>query len=181
MGVFGSARIAPPDPRYDEARGVGARLARAGYAIATGGYGGLMEAVSHGAATAGGRVVGLPIRPWDGREPNRWVTEVRWADDIFERLKSFHACDALVALSGGLGTLSEATLAWANLGTDPHVTPPLLLVGPAWAELFEHFRRTLVIDDRDLSLVRLVPTPADLVPALEQALSGERTDARRLG
>jgi uncharacterized protein (TIGR00725 family) len=181
VGIFGSARIAPPDPRYDEAREVGDRLARAGCVVATGGYGGLMEAVSRGAAEAGGHVLGLPMRPWTGLEPNRWVSEARWADDIFERLRGFHACDALVALPGGLGTLSEATLVWANLGTDPDSTPPLLLLGPAWTELREHFRHLLIVEDRDLALVHLVPTPERLVLVLERVLASRPGIARRLG
>lgn len=181
VGIFGSARIAPPDPRYDEAREVGDRLARAGFAVATGGYGGLMEAVSRGAAEAGGYVLGLPMRPWTGRDPNPWVSEARWADDIFERLKGFQTCDALVALTGGLGTLSEATLVWANLGTDPDSTPPLLLLGTIWTELREHFRHLLIVEDRDLALVHLVPTAAGLVPALERALARKPGIARHLG
>jgi uncharacterized protein (TIGR00730 family) len=181
VGVFGSARLVPPDPRYEEAREVGARLASAGFAVATGGYGGLMEAVSRGAAEAGGWVLGFPMRPWIERELNRWVSEARWADDIFERLRGFHACDALVALPGGLGTLSEATLVWANLGTDPDSTPPLVLVGSVWIELREHLRRLLIADERDLALVHLVPTVEHLLPALERALANKPGGARRLG
>jgi uncharacterized protein (TIGR00725 family) len=173
--VFGSARLTPEDPRYEEARQVGERLARAGYAIATGGYGGLMEAVSHGASRAGGHVVGVPMRSWSWQAPNRWISETRWAEDIFQRLRAFHACDALVALPGGLGTLSEVTLVWANRGTDPDRTPPLLLLGPVWAEMHDHFQRLLVIDKRDLMLVQLVPTIDQIIPALEQALGRRRS------
>lgn len=180
VGVFGSARVPPADPRYADALRVGRLLAQAGYAVATGGYGGLMAAVSQGAAEAGGHVVGMPMRPWNGRQPNRWVAEARWAGDIFERLKAFHACDALVALPGGLGTLSEATLVWANLGTDPDATPPLLLLGPLWAALYDQFRRSLIVDERDLAVVRLVPGPDDLLPALEDVLNAPKP-VRRAG
>jgi uncharacterized protein (TIGR00730 family) len=181
IGVFGSARISPADPRYEDAREVGARLARDGFAVATGGYGGLMAAVSRGAAEAGGHVIGLPMRPWAGRDPNPWVAETHWSDDIFERLRHFHACDALLALPGGLGTLSEVTLAWAGLGTDPEITPPLLLLGSVWAEIYEQLRRLLVVDDQDFTLVHLVATPEEVVPALERAIGRRGGVGRRFG
>ena len=50
---------APGDGYYDEGLRCGELLARAGFAVATGGYGGTMEAVSRGAKDAGGEVIGV--------------------------------------------------------------------------------------------------------------------------
>ena len=55
VAVFGSSQTEPGSAEWEDARRAGARLAEEGYAVITGGYGGTMEAVSNGAAEAGGR------------------------------------------------------------------------------------------------------------------------------
>ena len=63
--MLGSARVAAGDPRHDAAGRLGGLLAAQGWTVVTGGYGGVMAAVSRGAAAAGGHTVGLP-RPSPG-------------------------------------------------------------------------------------------------------------------
>lgn len=181
VGVLGSARIEPPDPRHAAAIEVGRLLGAAGFDVVTGGYGGLMAAVSEGAAAAGARVVGLPMRAWSELTVNRWVSETVEADDFFERLRELSRCDALVALDGGVGTLAEVSVTWANLQTDTDVTPPLVLVGPMWASLLPILGETLVVDDRDLGLLRPVAGPADVVDAVHRALADRRQRGERRG
>lgn len=181
VGVLGSARIEPPDPRHAAAVDVGRRLGAAGFDVVTGGYGGLMAAVSEGASSAGARVVGLPMRGWPELTVNRWVTQSIEADDFFERLRELARCDALVALDGGVGTLAEVSVTWANLQTDAQVTPPLLLVGRMWADLLPVLRRSLVVGDRDLELLRVVIDPAGLVDEIRRALAERRRGGERRG
>jgi uncharacterized protein (TIGR00730 family) len=181
VGILGSARIAPGDPRYAAAVRVGRGLAEAGYAVMTGGYAGLMEAVSRGAAEAGGRVIGLPVRVWPGLQPNPWLTETRWVDSFFDRLTAFARCDALVAVDGGLGTLGEAAVAWANVQTDPATNPPLVLFGSAWERLHEIIGELLVVDERDLALVRLVDRPEAIADAVSAAIASKSAQGRALG
>jgi predicted Rossmann-fold nucleotide-binding protein len=57
IGVIGSARIGPDDPRYPDAERLGRALAEEGWVVVTGGYGGLMGATS----AAGGGVGGPPL------------------------------------------------------------------------------------------------------------------------
>src|SRR5262245_26884855 len=59
--VFGSARVHEPDPMYDAARTVGRELAKANFAVITGGGPGIMEAANRGAQEAGGLSVGCNI------------------------------------------------------------------------------------------------------------------------
>ena len=181
VGVMGSARIRPGDPRYSAGIEVGRALAGAGFDILTGGYGGLMEAVSRGGAEAGGVVVGLPVRGWAGLEPNPWVGEARWVDSYFDRLTAFAACDAIVALDGGLGTLGEAAVAWANLQTDPGTNAPLVLFGAAWRRLHAVIGELLVVDERDLGLVAIVDRPDEVAAAVEAAIASRPAVGRPLG
>ena len=178
IGVLGSARIEPPDPRHAAAVDIGRQLGNAGFDVLTGGYGGLMGAVSEGAAGTRVRVFGLPMRGWTDLNVNRWVTDAIVADDFFDRLRELSRCAALVALDGGVGTLAEVAVTWANLQTDAEVTPPLLLVGSMWERLLPTLHQRLVVDDNDMAILRVVGNPADLVVEIGRALA-ERPEAGR--
>lgn len=90
---------------------VGRRLARAGAALICGGLGGVMEAACRGARAAGGRTIG--ILPGSERtEANPFVdvavvTGMGQARNVLIVLSA----DALIAIGGGFGTLSEIALA----------------------------------------------------------------------
>lgn len=91
--VFGSSRPHPGDHHYDEAQQLGAALAAKGFTVCTGGYGGVMEAVSRGAKEAGGRTVAVTAKFFRSRV-NRWVDEeVRvdtWQERLFELIRRGH-------------------------------------------------------------------------------------------
>jgi uncharacterized protein (TIGR00725 family) len=90
---------------------VGAGLADAGAVVVTGGLGGVMEAACRGARSRRGRTVG--ILPGEARDAaNGWV-EIAIATGLGELRNGLvvRAADALVAIGGGHGTLSEVALA----------------------------------------------------------------------
>src|SRR5437867_13208871 len=101
-----------PDPATDAiAEEVGRRLARAGAAVVCGGLGGVMAAACRGAQAAGGLTIGL--LPGDDRSAaNAWVT-VAVPTGMGELRNGLvvRASDAVVAVGGGFGTLSEIALA----------------------------------------------------------------------
>src|SRR5881227_1035256 len=61
VSVFGSSRARPGSEQYELTTQITAALARAGYAVITGGGPGIMEAANKGAASAHGISVGLGI------------------------------------------------------------------------------------------------------------------------
>jgi len=90
---------------------VGAGLAAAGAAVITGGLGGVMEAACRGARSRRGTTVG--ILPGEDRDAaNGWV-EVAIATGLGELRNGLvvRAADAVIAIGGGHGTLSEIALA----------------------------------------------------------------------
>jgi uncharacterized protein (TIGR00725 family) len=172
VGVICSARLEPPDPRCALAERMGSAIAARGWVTMTGGYGGLMAVTSRAAAQAGGTVIGLPMRGWTALTPNQWCHELRWSDSYPERLGHFLAADAIVALDGGIGTLSEAALAWAVLQTEPEAAE-LIFLADNWAPVLRAVAAHLVIDERDLAQVTVC---AD---AEEAAAHIARTGPRR--
>lgn len=180
VGVIGSARIDAGDRRYADAERLGRALAAEGWTVVTGGYGGLMGATSGGAAAAGGHTVGLPMSDWKHLTPHESNAELRWSVDYAERLRHLLAADVVVALPGGIGTLSEAAMVWAAAQTEPDATQ-LVLVGDAWRGVREAIGAGLVIDEHDLALARCVAGVDDVVAAVHESLHRPRTDARARG
>lgn len=166
VAVLGSARLGPNDPAWSVANQLGRRLAEAGITVVSGGYGGLMAAVARGAREAGGHVVGLPMTAWKHLEPNEWNVELVWADGYPERLGELLACEAVIALDGGVGTLSELAVAWGAAQTEPGA-PLLVAVGERWERLLAALAEDLVVSPDDLGLVHVVPTAAAAVELLQ--------------
>lgn len=109
MAVVGPADTSPDVEAQAEA--VGGALARAGAVVVTGGLAGVMSAACRGAKEAGGTTLGILPGP-DRTAANPWV-DVAVATGMGEARNALvvRTADALVAVAGGYGTLSEIALA----------------------------------------------------------------------
>jgi uncharacterized protein (TIGR00730 family) len=171
VAVFGSARLQPGEAEYEEARELGALIAREGWAVRTGGYNGAMAAVSEGAAGEGGHVIGVTVAGWEKRLlPNRWVGEERAAEGLLARIEELLDVDAWVAVAGGIGTLAELALAWNLLQIGDVGPRPLVLMGERWSSLLPAIRAHLVVDDDDLAHVRRAADPERAIRLLRESL-----------
>jgi len=141
--VFGGSQPPPGSSAYIEACELGRLLATRGHSVLTGGYIGTMEAVSRGAAEAGGHVIGVTcdeIEAWRPVAPNAWVQEERRFASMQERLNELvRACQAAIALPGGPGTLTEIAFTWNLMIVHSIPQKPLILKGAAWKRTFESF------------------------------------------
>jgi hypothetical protein len=141
--VFGGSEPQPGDRAYEEAYRLGRLLGAAGHTVLTGGYIGTMEAVSRGAAEAGGHVIGVTcdqIEAWRPVGPNPWVQEELRYVTLRERLFALiDACDAALVLPGGIGTLSEMAAMWSQLQTGSIPRKTLILIGPEWKAVMDHY------------------------------------------
>jgi len=173
IGVMGSARLTESDAWWARSKQLGGLLAEKGFVVVTGGYGGLMEAVSRGAHETGGKVVGLTMQHWTNVEPNQWNGDLRWSTNYGSRLNHFLNCDGMIALPGGVGTLSEMALMWAASQTESRPLP-LVLLGECWPPIIQSLRENLVMNERDLSLLRFAGDPEEAVRELEAGLQEKR-------
>src|SRR5205807_85749 len=128
VSVFGSARIDPGTPEYAIAEKLGAALARAGYAVITGGGPGLMEGVNKGCCEAGGVSVGLGIElPFEQRI-NDWVDIGLNFRYFFARKTMFvKYSQAFVVMPGGFGTMDELFEALVLVQTGKVTSFPVVL------------------------------------------------------
>lgn len=145
--IFGSSRSAPGSKDYQEAEHMGATLARAGYAVITGGGPGDMEAANKGAHDAGGVSVGLAIElPFELR-PNPYLTTLVSFRYFFVRKVMFvKYSQAFVIMPGGFGTLDELFEAVTLVQTRKIDAMPVILVGSDgyWDGLLGWIQGTLV-------------------------------------
>ena len=177
IAVFCSSRIPQGHPAYEEARLTGQLLAEAGFAVCSGGYQGLMEAVSRGAREAGGHTIGVTLSAFDPRPPNRWIIEEIKMTSYLARIQRLvDLADGYLALAGGMGTLAEMSATWSLLQIKAIPRRPGVLLGASWARLMEAFRRELIIWEADYELWQLAATPAQAVALLTKAspCAGER-------
>jgi uncharacterized protein (TIGR00730 family) len=175
VSVFGSARTPADSPEYTAARALGTALAKAGFAVITGGGPGTMEAVNRGASEAGGVSVGLGIELPFEQSLNDWV-------DIGINFRYFFArktmfvkyAQAFVIMPGGFGTLDEMFEALTLVQTQKVTRFPVILFGTEyWRGLLDWLRTAVLsggkIHAPDLDLIHVTDDVEDAVARIVDA------------
>ena len=169
VSVFGSARIRPEDPAYQVAVEVGAGLARANYAVITGGGPGVMEAANRGCHEAGGTSVGLGIELPYEQGMNEYVDLGVNFRYFFARKTMFvKYSDGFVVMPGGMGTLDELFEAVTLVQTQKISSFPIVLVDSGyWGGLLEWVRTIMIergmISATDPDLLHVVDSAQEAV------------------
>jgi uncharacterized protein (TIGR00730 family) len=163
--IFGSARESFDSSVYQNATELASRLAKAGFAIITGGSSGVMMAANKGAYEAGGASVGLNIRLEDNQAINKYVTDGMTFDHFFVRkVMLTFASEVYIYFPGGFGTFDEffeiATLVQTH---KIRPVPIVLFDSEYWNPYIELFKTKLLdeyhaIDEVDLTLFKVVDT-----------------------
>ena len=175
ISVFGSSRPVEGDPDYEEARALGHALAQSGFQVCSGGYGGVMEAVSRGVKEAGGRTLGITATFFRGRA-NAWVDEERavgsWEERLFELIR---VGDGYVACKGGTGTLVELAVVWEMLNKRVMECKPFVTLGEFWTPILECVRKVEIAGGSKWGeaagrMIHIAPTPSAAAQFLAQAL-----------
>jgi len=173
--VFGSARFEEGNRWYTLARGMGGRLARAGFTVVTGGGPGIMEAANRGAKEAGGRSVGMNIVLPREQEPNPYLDRfIEFHYFFVRKVMLVKYSYAFVVLPGGFGTLDEIYETAVLVQTGKIADFPLVLMGlDYWRPLLDFmegpmvrsgtieaadFDRILATDDPDEAMACILGT-----------------------
>ena len=133
FGVMGSGTATRGSEVYALARRLGAAVGRSGAVLLCGGGAGVMEAAARGAKSAGGATVGILPTSVGTPRPCLDLALFTGLGDGRNHL-NVAASDAVFALDGGAGTLSEVALALKAKKRGPK---PLLAVA-AWRFLADH-------------------------------------------
>lgn len=170
ISIFGSSRATPDQPVFRDAIRLGKTLAEAGFTVVNGGYGGLMEATSIGAAEAGGHVIGVTapeVFP-DRSGVNSSVTAEEAAETIAGRIaRVVDMADATITLPGSIGTLAEFIVSWNSCFVAPlrgDRPKPNIVVGPTWRRLVDQISDEI---GADRSLVTCVNSMSEAAETLK--------------
>ena len=144
--IFGSARFDESNRYYQLAREVGGALARAGFAVLTGGGSGVMEAANRGAREAGGLSLGCNITLPREQKPNPYLDRFIQFDHFFARkVMLVKYSTAFVVFPGGFGTLDEAFEVATLMQTNKLERFPLIAVGSDfWDPLIDFAREKMM-------------------------------------
>ncbi len=173
VSVFGSARTKRSHPMYAKGHEIGGRLARAGYAVITGGGPGIMEAVNKGARQAGGTSVGLGIELPFEQSLNKYVTLGINFRYFFARKTMFlKYSQGFVVMPGGFGTFDElfesVTLAQTGKVTQ---FPVVLFSSEFWNPMLswvrEHVLAEGYISEPDLDMLHVTDDVDEVVAYLQ--------------
>jgi uncharacterized protein (TIGR00730 family) len=167
--VFGSARFPEGHRYYELARATGRELARAGFAVMTGGGPGIMEAANRGAHEAGGVSLGCNIQLPFEQKPNPYVDKfIEFEHFFIRKVMLVKYSSAFILMPGGFGTLDEAFEVITLIQTGKLERFPIITMGGEfWEHLRNFIRDTLIaeatIDASDLELARPAQTPEEAV------------------
>jgi uncharacterized protein (TIGR00730 family) len=174
VAIFGSARTLPNDPVYQAARETAALLARAGFAVITGGGPGIMEAANRGALEAGGTSVGCNIELPHEQKPNEYQTlSVKFKYFFVRKMMFVKYSNAFIIFPGGFGTLDELFESLTLIQTKKIRDFPVVLYGTKyWGGMIDWIRDIVLtegkIAEQDLKLLHLTDSPSEIVEIISR-------------
>lgn len=137
IAIFGSSTAEPDSKSYKHAELAGEFLSKSGFDIATGGYGGIMEAALKGASLGNGGRIGVTLGFYSKRIKNRYVIEEIITFDYMDRLKKLlEISHGYVIMPGGSGTMLEFAAALALSERSRLGRKPIICIGKIWSDIY---------------------------------------------
>lgn len=172
IAVFGSSMTEPGSRDWIRAFEAGAALARAGAVTMSGGYKGIMEAASAGAASVGGTVVGITCRNLPEKSANPYVTD-DWSTERWDQrlIALVWLADGYILCPGSSGTLVELSMVLETQARGFLPIRHVVGLGPFWKSVVQR----IVDSDRLISFASTPRKAAQLVLGLPPAKAVRRT------
>lgn len=152
--IFGSSKPLPGEKEYEDAYRIGKILGDAGINICSGGFGGIMDAVSKGARDAGTDAIGVTVDLYNA-VPSKYLSEEIKCETLFDRLENLiNKADGYIVLPGGTGTLLELSLVWEYFNKDIISVKPFACVGDMWEKLGDIIDSRMEFENRRTGLMK---------------------------
>ena len=166
VSIFGSARTHPDDRYYKLAEQTASEIVNSGFAVITGGGGGIMEAANKGATKAGGQSIGLNIELPMEQIPNDFQNLSLHFRYFFVRKVMFlKYAHGFIVFPGGYGTMDEFFESLVLIQTLKQASFPVILMGSDyWEGLIGWIKETMLrehgyIDPEDIDVFTVVDDP----------------------
>jgi len=168
VSFFGSARAKPDELYYELARQTASEVAKAGFAVITGGGGGIMEAANRGAAEVDGTSIGLNIELPVEQVPNEYQNiSLHFRYFFCRKVMFLKYAHGFIVFPGGYGTMDEFFEACVLIQTLRQASFPVILMGSEyWGGLVDWLENKVLkehsyISPEDRGVFTLVDTPAE--------------------
>ncbi len=143
----------PGDEEYETAYRLGKLLGENGFGVCTGGYQGIMDAVSKGAAENGQEAIGITVQTFHANVSANLTKEIR-CDTLFERIeKLIENGDGFIILRGGTGTLVELSILWEMINKKMLENKPISCHGKMWESLLDTMNERMKYEGRQFGLI----------------------------
>ena len=161
VAIFGSARILPNDPQYNQIYRLARMIAAEGMDVVTGGGPGIMEAANkghkEGRKNNDNHSIGLNINLPHEQMNNPHLDIKRQFDHFSDRLDHFMSLSNIVVVAaGGIGTLLELFYTWQLTQVQHICNTPIILLGKMWKPLIDWIEK--------YPLKKRLISPEDMMP-----------------
>ena len=151
--VFGSSIPKPGDEEYTTAYNLGKNLASHGLNVCTGGFQGIMDAVSKGATECGGEAIGVTLDIYNA-VASKYLTKQISCRSLTERLQNLiEIGDAYIVLQGGTGTLLELSLVWEYMNKNMIDIKPFACHSTMWKQIVDVMEKQIQKEKRKTGLL----------------------------
>ena len=170
VSFFGSSRAKPGQQYYQLAQKTASDVAKAGFAVITGGGGGIMEAANKGAADAGGKSIGLNIELPMEQVPNDYQNlSLHFRYFFCRKVMFLKYAHGFIVFPGGYGRMDEFFESLVLIQTLKQASFPVILMGSDyWAELVDWMQSTMLakhgyISQEDMDVFTVVDKPEEAI------------------
>ena len=168
--VFGSSLPIEGEEQFIFAEDLGRELAKNNFNVCSGGFGGIMNAVSKGAVSAGGKAIGVTVDLWNVK-PNECLTQEIKCKTLFERIEKLISIgDGYVILQGGTGTMLELATVWEFINKRMISPKPIVTNSQMWKEIVEIMEKQIETEKRRTGVVKSFNTVDEIVSFLVSEL-----------
>jgi len=173
VSFFGSARAKPDQKYYKLAQETAAMVAKAGFAVITGGGSGIMEAANKGAAEVGGRSIGLNIELPMEQIPNKYQNlSLHFRYFFCRKVMFLKYAHGFIVFPGGYGTMDEFFESLVLIQTLKQASFPVILMGSDyWQGLADWMEEKMLkehayIAPEDMDVFTVLDIPQDAVKVI---------------